>query len=288
MKNVSDDGLLVVVRRGHRIDLGECIAVGAQPIAHQFLRTGDGLAREDVAGLDQQQLAQLLLRDHHRAGELDRPNLEYIALVDVDGDVHVVFFGRDGHLRRLDLEIRVAAIHVVGAQFLQVAGQRFARVAVVLLVPGQPIRRFQLEGAENVLLLEFGIADQVDLLDLGALAFLDVDDDVDLVAGQIGDLGVDAHGILAAAEILVGEVLLDFIEHRSVEGLAGRESHVAQALLQILGLDVLVALDLEFGDRGPFDHHHQQGVAVAAQFHIAKESRRIQRPHGLADALPSR
>ena len=64
-----------------------------------------------------------------------------------------------------------------------------------------------------------------------------------------------------------------------------REAHVAQALLQILGLDVLVALDLELGDGGPLDHHDQQGVAVAAQFHVAEEPRRVQRAHGLADAL---
>ena len=216
-------------------------------------------------------LSQLLLGNHHGARELDLRHLEHVALVDVDGDVHVVFFGRDRHLRRLDLEIGVAAVHVVGAQLLQIAGQRFARIAVVLLVPGQPVRRLQLEGVENVLFLELGVADEIDHLDLGALAFLDVDQHVDLVARQIGDLGVDAHGVLAAAEILVGEVLLHLVEHRSVEGLALGETHVAQALGQILGLDVLVALDLELRDRRPLDHHHEQGIAVAAQLHVAEE-----------------
>ena len=108
---------------------------------------------------------------------------------------------------------------------------------------------------------------------------------VHLVAGQIGDLGIDAHRILAAAEVLVGEVLLDLIEHRAIEGLAGGQSDVAQTLLQILGLDVLVALDLELGDRRAFDHHHEQRVTVAAQFHVAEEPGGVQRPHGLADAL---
>ena len=205
--------------------------------------------------------------------------------IDVDGDVHVVFFGSDGDLGRLDLEVGVAAVHVVGAELFQIAGQGFARVAVVLLVPGQPIRRFQLERLEHVLVLELGVADQVDHLDLGALALLDVDHDVDLVARQVGDLGVHAHRVFAAAEILIGEVLLDFVEHRPVEGLALRETDVAQALLQILGLDVLVALDLELGDRRPLDHHHQQGVAVAPQLHVAEEARGVQRAHGLADAL---
>src|ERR1019366_167191 len=73
--------------------------------------------------------------------------------------------------------------------------------------------------------------------------------------------------------------------HRPIEGLAGCESDVAQAFLQILGLDVLVALNLKLRNRRTFDDHHQQGVAVAAQFHIAKESGGIQRAHGLADPL---
>ena len=60
---------------------------------------------------------------------------------------------------------------------------------------------------------------------------------------------------------------------------------VAQALLQILGLDVLVALDLELRDRGPLDHHHEQRVAVAAQLDVAEKAGGVQRAHGLADAL---
>src|ERR1700722_1754247 len=278
-------GLLVVVRGGHRIDLGECIAVGAEPVAHQLLRTGDDLAREDVARVDLQQFPQLLFGHHHRPRELDLRHLENVAFVDVHGDVHVVFFRSDGDLRRLDLEIGVAPVHVVGAQLLEVAGQGLARVAVILLVPRQPIRGFQLESAEHVLLFEGGVADQVYHLDLGALAFLDVDENIDLVARQLGDLRIDAHGILAAAEVLVGQILLHLVEDRTVEGLALREADVAQTLLQVLGLDVLVALDLELGDRGPLDHHDQQGVAVAAQFHVAEEPGRVQSTHRLADAL---
>ena len=277
-------GLMLVVDRGDRIDLGEGIAVRAQPVAHQLLGGGDQLARISVAGFDKHQPAQLLLGYHHGAGKLDLAHLEYLALGDVHGDVHVVFFGRDRHLRRFDLKIRVAPIHVIGPQFFQIARQGLARVPVILLIPGQPIRRLQLKAVEDVFFLEFGVADNVDLLDLGALAFLDVDDDVDFVAGQIGDLGIDAHGVFAAAEILIGEVLLHLIEHRAIESLAGREADVAQALLQVFRLDVLVAFDLELGDGGTLHHHHEKRVAVAAQFHVAEESGRVQGTHRFADA----
>src|SRR5216684_3349173 len=96
---------------------------------------------------------------------------------------------------------------------------------------------------------------------------------------------IDSNRILAAAEILVGEVLLHLVEHRPVEGLSGRQADVSQTLLQILGLDVLVALEFELGDRGTFDHDDQQRVAVAAQFHVPEKSRGIERAHGLADSL---
>ena len=75
----------------------------------------------------------------------------------------------------VDGEVRVAAIHVVRAQLLQVARQRFARVAIVLLVPGQPVRRLQLELLEHLLVRERRVADDVDLADARALAFVDVD-----------------------------------------------------------------------------------------------------------------
>ncbi len=205
------------------------------------------------------------------------------AFVDIYGDVHVVFLRRNCHLRRLDLEICVAAIHVVRAQPFQITRQRFARVAVVLLVPREPIGRLQIQGFENVVFLEFGVADQVDLFNLGPFAFLDVYDHIDLVTGQLSDLGVDPNRVLAAAEVLIGEILLHFVEHGPVESLAGGQSDIAQALLQILGFDVLVAFELEFCDRRTLDHHDQQGIAVAAQLDVTKESSGVQRAHGLAD-----
>jgi hypothetical protein len=69
-----------------------------------------------------------------------------------------------------------------------------------------------------------------------------------------------------------------------VEALAARQADAAQRLLQVLGLDVLVALDLEALDRRPFQHRDDQHGAVAPQFDVAKESGRVQRLHRLAEA----
>ena len=75
------------------------------------------------------------------------------------------------------------------------------------------------------------------------------------------------------------------LEHRAVESLAGGQADVAQRFLQILGLDVLVALDLEALDRGALHDNDEEFGAVAPHLDVAKEPGRIQRPHGLAHAL---
>ncbi len=106
-----------------------------------------------------------------------------------------------------------------------------------------------------------------------------------LLPGDVLDLRVDAHAVLAAREVLLRQVLLSFVEHRAVEGLAGRESHVAQGLLQVLGLDVLVARDLEALDRRPLQHHHDEARSVAADLHVTEETRRVQRANRLPYAL---
>ena len=103
-----------------------------------------------------------------------------------------------------------------------------------------------------------------------------------LVARHFLDLGVDAHRVLAAREVLVRQEPLDLVERRLVEGLAGRETDVAQRLLEVLGLDVLVAGDLEALDRRPLEHRDDQRAAVAAHLDVAEEAGRVQRAECLA------
>ena len=270
------DRLVLGILLRHRVDLGEGVAVRAEAQRHQFLRLGDEPPRVGLAGLDQQQAPELFLGHHHLAGDLDLAHGVDVPFVHVDRDEDVVLLRGDGHLRGLDVHVGVAAVLVVGTQLLQVALQRLARVAVVLAVPGQPVRGLQLEAVEQLVLAVGPVADDVDLADLGALALDDVDGDPHLVARHLDHVGVDLDRVLAAAEVLVGQVPGDFLQHRAVEGLALRQADVAQRALQVLGLDVLVALDLEALDRGPLEHHDDQRVAVTAQLDVAEEAGREQ------------
>ncbi len=274
-----------VVGRRDRLDFGERITVAPQAVLDELLGGGDELAIEDLAGLHEEQAFELFLRDHERAGQFDFADIEDITFLHVDGDEDIFLLGGDRDLRGLDVEVRITPIHVEVADLLQVALQGLARIAVVLLVPGQPVGRLQLQGVEDFLLLVSRVADQVDLANFGPLAFLDFDLDLDAVAGFFVDFCVDAHAVLAAAEVLVGEVLGDILEHRAVEGLAGGEADVAQGLLQILRLDVLVAGDLEALDGGTLQHHDHQGAAFAAHLYVTEEIRGIQRTDRLTHAL---
>ncbi len=144
---------------------------------------------------------------------------------------------------------------------------------------------FSVSVSRMSLALKVRVADDVDLADLRATPFLDVEVDAHAVVGQVLDLRIDAHRVLAAAVVLVGEVLRHFLERRAVEGLARRQPDIAERFLQVLGLDVLVALDLDALERRPFEYGNQQRIAVAADLDVAKETGRVQRPQRLAHPL---
>ena len=278
--------LLVWVRRGHRFDLGEGIAVCAKAQVQQFLRLRHELAVEGLAFLHQQEVAQFRFSHRQIAGNLHFGNLVNLAFRHVHRDEDVVLGGRNGHLGRIDLEVGVAAVHVERTQLLDVAGERFLRVAVVLLVPAQPVRGLQFEGLADFLVRERGVADDIDLADACALSFLDLDRDLHLVTGNIVDLHIHLHRVLAAAKVLVCEVAGHVFQHRAVEGLARGQAHIAQALLQVFRLDVLVAIDGEAFDGRALLHHHHQRVTFTAQFHIAEEARGIQSTQGFIRLRP--
>src|SRR5262249_37316197 len=87
------------------------------------------------------------------------------------------------------------------------------------------------------------------------------------------------------AEVLLVQVLLDEIEHRAIEGFAGGKSHVFQAFLQILGLDLLVAGDLEALDRRTLDDDDDEIGAVTTKLHVAKEVCGVESTYGLPHSL---
>ena len=279
--------LLLIIAGGYRLDLGEIEAFSTQAVLDRLLRGADVLLRIGLPALHYQQSAQFRLRHDGVTGDLDLAELVDLAFGHIHRDENIALVRRHRDLHRVDAEIGVAAILIPGGDLLQIALQRFARVAIALLVPGGPVRGGQLQRLEDLLVLVLGVADDIDLPDLGAAAFLDVDVHAYPVVGQVLDLGVDLYRVFAAAVVLVGQVLGDLIERGAVKSLAGREPDVAQRLLQILGLDVLVALDIDALERGALGHRDNQRVAIAAQLDVAEKAGGVQRAQCLALARRS-
>jgi len=229
------------------------------------------LAREGVARAQLDLLHQLLRVDHQVAGQLDLVDRVLLAFGHVDGDVDLALVGGDGDLRRLDVEIQIAAIQIPGVQAFKVAGQLLARVFVVAGDETEQVRGRQGKGATQGFVVEHLVADDVDLADARDVPFGDGDVDPHPVSGQVGDFGVDLHAVLAVGVVLALQFLAQLVERRRHEHPAGGQARLAQAFLQVLGLDVLVAGDVQLGNRRPFRHVDDQHVAVPVQLHIAEE-----------------
>ena len=167
--NVSAISFVCRVDVRHGRDFGEREAVVAEPVAQRLFRGRDQPLRIHLARLDAHVLAQDVLRHHEAARELHRAHVQVVALVHVDRDEQVVLLGRQRDLRRGDLEIRIAAVHVIGADLLEVALQGFARILVVAAVERQQVRRLELGGVEQFVVAETLVAHHVDLPDARAL-----------------------------------------------------------------------------------------------------------------------
>src|SRR3546814_14607808 len=125
------------------------------------------------------------------AGDRPRRHLDDLALGHAHGQEHVALVGSDRDLGVVDAEVDVAAVEVVVVELFKVAGELLARVLVVAAVPAEPVALGRLPRIGEVFLLEFLVADQVDVADLGRLAFLDRQGHVDAVAVELAHRGGD-------------------------------------------------------------------------------------------------
>ena len=131
------------------------------------------------------------------------------------------------------------------------------------------------------------VAGDVDVLDRGDLAFGDDDRQLDAVAVERDDLRLDRDVVLAAVVVLAGQFLRHAVEREAVERLAFGQADVLEALEQILGLEVLVALQFDLRDRRPLLDRDDEDVALAGNLHVAEEAGLVQRAHRLLHAFAS-
>ena len=198
-----------------------------------------------------------------------------LALVDREGDeeaasCRIVFADR-----RDDADVDEAVLQVEAAQQVAVGLDAVRIVDVVGLQEGQ---QAGLRGLDDVLQAEVRIvtvADELDSLDAGLRTFGDFEHQVDAIVRQFDDLRLDADVEAAAAAI-------DFDHARDVS-LNNRPRQRAALLrlnfsLELLVLDLPVALESDAVDHRVFDHEDDQPPSLHGGPHVLKEPGGVQAP----------
>ncbi len=259
-------GLVVDLREGDHLGIG--VAVTTEELGEYLFGVGHLARRVDAASFNGDEPLHLAGAIDEVALELDTGDLVLIPFLDVQGDVDAFLVRSHGDLGGLLGETDIAAIHVVGAQGLDVTGQLLLLVALIRgeVPPGHLIAQGEL--GDQLLFREDIVADYVDLLDLGGLAFHEGELEVDPVARQRGDDGFYPGGVFAHAVIEIFQPLLEGGEHGAIQGITNPDAGGFQALGQLLLLDVLVAGKLDAGDGRTLLDHHLQHLAIAVDLHI--------------------
>src|SRR5690606_23425365 len=281
-EDVEGDLALFAVDLRHGVDVGERVAQRAELLGNPLGRVGQLAAREHVAGLELHQRLEVVLAAEQLAAEADARHPVELALVDVDGDLDAVLLGRNGNLRRLDVELQVAAVEVERAQRLEVTGELLARVLVGLRVPREPGRRGEPHLVEQALGGERLVADEPDRGDSCRIAFLDRQRDADAVAFERSDRRRNADRVLAARQVLALDLLLGALEDRTVEDARLGQPLLAQHALERVGVELLGAADVDRRDRRALLDVDDEHVALGLQANVPEEPGREQRLDRLA------
>src|SRR5690625_551095 len=281
----------VPVEPRHGVDVGKGIADVAQHRNDVVGALLDILAREGVARFNHDQRTDGLFIQNQVAGNHCVRNGVNVAFAYVGGDKNIALVGADGHLGGLNGKVEIAAVHVEGAQRLQVARQFFARVLVGSAPEEQPKLAVGFKLLAQLLFAECFVADNIDVPNAGLLAFLDNNAQVDAVARQFGGQGFHIDGVVAAAVVLLNELLLDAVQLQLVEDLAFGNADAFKRRYEIVVLDLAVAGNADTRNGRALLNFDNQHIALAFQLYVVEKSggpkvaygaARQRRRHGVA------
>jgi hypothetical protein len=224
------DGTLFSVDVRNRVDLGEGVADVAQGGGDRVGGEFQQAARKCLAGLDEHHFLQCFFGQNGVARELDLRHRIFFTLGQPGGDEDVLLVRADRDLGAVGGEVDIAAVEIERIEFFKIARKFLARVLIVATVETQQVAFLGFPAVGDFLLLEFFITDQVDVADLGRLAFLDMDGDVHAIAVEFCDGGNDLDVVLAAVVVLTSQFLGDSIQAEAIESVAFGQADVLQAL----------------------------------------------------------
>ena len=193
------------------------------------------------ARLDTYERGKFGLGHHQIASDLHIAHRKERAFGDIERDENILAIRRDRHLRRLDVELEIAAVLVVAAKHFEVGRKLLLRILVVLRVPREPARRGQGDFVQQLLFGERFRADDVDSGDLRGVAFLYGEVEGDTVAFLRRHRCLYLCAIKSARDVLPLQLLLRAVERGTVEDPRFRNADVFQRFLDRVGIELLVA-----------------------------------------------
>src|SRR5215207_681070 len=253
-----------------RVDVGERVAevsgFRAQPGDGVF----DGLGVKPVAGLKLDRLLDLLGRQVAKgAFGLDSAELVAGTFFDDVGDHEVAPVRRQLRKRGNDTEVCITLRQVKGAEFLLVGRQSIRVVAVVRLEEAEHAAGLASEHLlAKLLVTERLVADDVDAADLGLVALVDLEHEVDAVLLEVDHLRLDLSGEAALALVKLDDPLDVGPDLRPSEDFAGLELDLGKDLVV---LDALVALKDDPVDDRVFLHSDDDVPGLGARDHDVRE-----------------
>src|SRR6202043_3355413 len=125
------------------------------------------------------------------------------------------------------------------------------------------------------------VADELDRLDRGLLALVDLEDEIDAVVRLLDDLRVDADVVAPGMAVHLDDALGIGLHHRTRQ----RATRLGLDLRrQLLVLDLLVAFEGNAADHRIFDHGHDYPAANLIDLDVLEQAGLDQRLQAVVDA----
>jgi hypothetical protein len=280
-KEVDGPPLAVAIRS--RLHRGERETLPRGFDRHVLDRFLDRFRVVDVARRHPQaRLQQPAAQRRYLRADLDGADPILLALVDREGDDESLLRRVELAQRRHHPNVDIAMLEVEAAQELAV---RLDPVRIIDVAGLQEGEQAGFHGLDLVLqtIGRIGvIADEVDGLDVGLGAFADLEHQVDAAVGQFDDLGIDVDVEAAAAPIDLDHALHVGLDHGARKRAALLRLDFQ---LELVLLDLLVALECDSIDDRVFDQGHDDAAAGLADAHVLEQAGRVQRLVGVVDHL---
>ena len=218
-------------------------------------------------------------RPHSRL-HIDRSDPVLLALLDREGDHESSPCRIEFPDRGYDAHIDVAVLEIKPAQQLAI---RLDPVRIIDVAGLQECENSGLRGLDHVLEPERrvgAVADELDGLDAGLCTLGDFEDEIDAIIGKLDDLGLDPDIETAAAPVDLDQACHVRLHHRTRERAALLRLDFG---LELLVLDLLVALEGNAIDDRVFDDREDQPAALDRRPDVPEQAGRVERLHAFVD-----